>query len=32
MESFKPWGLIRAEWVMIDRNEKPIITQEGVWA
>ena len=31
MESFKPWGLIRAEWVMIDRNEKPIITQEGVW-
>jgi len=32
MECFKPWGLIRAEWVMIDRNEKPIITQEGVWA
>jgi S-adenosylmethionine/arginine decarboxylase-like enzyme len=31
MESFKPWGLIRAEWVMIDRNEKPVITQEGVW-
>lgn len=31
MECFKPWGLIRAEWVMIDRNEKPVITQEGVW-
>lgn len=32
MECFKPWGLIRAEWVMIDRNEKPVITSEGVWA
>jgi len=31
MECFKPWGLIRAEWVMIDRNEKPVIIQEGVW-
>lgn len=31
MECFKPWGLIRAEWVMIDRNEKPVIVQEGVW-
>lgn len=31
MECFKPWGLIRAEWVMIDRNEKPVIVSEGIW-
>ena len=31
MECFKPFGLIKAEWIMIDRNSKPVITSEGVW-
>ena len=31
LEHFKPWGLVKAEWVMIDRNTKPTITHEGVW-
>lgn len=30
VECFRPWGLIRAEWVMIDRNGKPTISKEGV--
>ena len=30
VECFKPWGLIRGEWVMIDRNENPKIIQEGI--
>ena len=31
MECFKPFGLIKAEWIMIDRNNKPIITSQGTW-
>lgn len=31
MECFKPFGLVKAEWIMIDRNNKPIIFSEGVW-
>jgi S-adenosylmethionine/arginine decarboxylase-like enzyme len=31
MECFKPWGLIKAEWVMIDRNSHPVITESGIW-
>jgi S-adenosylmethionine/arginine decarboxylase-like enzyme len=31
MECFKPWGLIKAEWIMIDRNNNPSIISEGVW-
>jgi len=31
MGCFIPWDLFRAEWVMIDRNDKPTITSEGVW-
>jgi S-adenosylmethionine/arginine decarboxylase-like enzyme len=31
MDCFKPWGLIKTEWVMIDRNGKPSIISEGVW-
>jgi hypothetical protein len=31
MECFKPWGLVKAEWVMIDRNEFPQITETGTW-
>ena len=31
MKCFEPWGLINAEWVMIDRNNAPTITSEGIW-
>ena len=31
MECFKPWGLIKAEWIMIDRNNNPSVISEGVW-
>ncbi len=31
MEGFKPFGLVKAEWIMIDRNNKPVIFSEGVW-
>ena len=31
MECFESFGLTRSEWIMIDRNSKPIITPEGVW-
>jgi S-adenosylmethionine/arginine decarboxylase-like enzyme len=31
MKCFDPWGLIRAEWVMIDRNSTPTITSQGNW-
>lgn len=31
IECFKQWNLIRAEWVMIDRNDKPTIVSEGEW-
>jgi S-adenosylmethionine/arginine decarboxylase-like enzyme len=31
LECFKPWGMTKVEWVMIDRNEKPTITSEGMW-
>ena len=31
MECFKPFGLIKAEWIMIDRNNKPTIFSEGTW-
>lgn len=31
MECFSPWQLIKAEWVMIDRNDKPTVISEGVW-
>ena len=31
MEGFKPWGLIKAEWIMIDRNNNPSVISEGVW-
>lgn len=31
MECFKPWGIVKAEWVMIDRNEFPSISETGVW-
>ena len=32
LERFKPWGIVKAEWVMIDRNENPKVTSEGVWS
>jgi len=31
MECFNPWGVLKSEWVMIDRNEFPIITETGTW-
>jgi S-adenosylmethionine/arginine decarboxylase-like enzyme len=31
MGCFVSWGLVKAEWVMIDRNDKPSIVSEGVW-
>ena len=31
MKCFNPWGLIKAEWVMIDRNSTPTITSQGNW-
>ena len=31
MKCFDPWGLIKAEWVMIDRNNTPAITSQGIW-
>ena len=31
MKCFEPWGFIKGEWVMIDRNDKPTITSEGIW-
>lgn len=30
IECFKPWGIVRIEWVMIDRNETPKIIGEGI--
>lgn len=31
LEQFEPWGIVKVEWVMIDRNDSPKITTEGVW-
>lgn len=31
LEQFKPWGLIKAEWVMVDRNNTPKVYSEGIW-
>lgn len=31
VECFKPFGLVKAEWIMIDRNNKPVIFSEGIW-
>ena len=31
MKCFDSWGFIKGEWVMIDRNDKPTITSEGIW-
>ena len=31
LEQFEPWGIVKVEWVMIDRNNNPTITSEGVW-
>jgi S-adenosylmethionine/arginine decarboxylase-like enzyme len=31
LEHFEPWGLVKAEWVMIDRNDTPKVISEGNW-
>lgn len=32
VEQFEPWNVVKYEWVMIDRNDKPIITESGEWS
>jgi S-adenosylmethionine/arginine decarboxylase-like enzyme len=32
LSQFETWGVVKVEWVMIDRNNNPIITSEGVWS
>lgn len=29
VEHFEPWGIVKYEWVMIDRNGAPVIVSEG---
>jgi len=31
MGCFEEFGLVKAEWVMIDRNNQPKIISEGIW-
>ena len=31
LEQFEPWDIIKVEWVMIDRNNKPTVVSEGMW-
>jgi S-adenosylmethionine/arginine decarboxylase-like enzyme len=31
LEQFMEWGIVKCEWVMIDRNDKPTIISEGIW-
>jgi S-adenosylmethionine/arginine decarboxylase-like enzyme len=31
LKCFEPFGIVKAEWVMIDRNGSPVITESGVW-
>ena len=31
MDCFEPFGLVKSEWIMIDRNDKPTIISEGSW-
>lgn len=31
LDCFKPFELIKAEWMMIDRNGTPKVTSEGIW-
>jgi len=31
LDQFESWGIVKVEWVMIDRNNSPTIISEGVW-
>jgi S-adenosylmethionine/arginine decarboxylase-like enzyme len=31
LTQFEPWGIVKVEWVMIDRNNNPTITSSGTW-
>lgn len=31
LDCFKPFELIKAEWMMIDRNGTPKVSSEGIW-
>jgi S-adenosylmethionine/arginine decarboxylase-like enzyme len=31
IEQFMEWGIVKCEWVMIDRNESPVIVSNGTW-
>jgi S-adenosylmethionine/arginine decarboxylase-like enzyme len=31
IEQFMEWGIVKCEWVMIDRNNTPTVVSEGVW-
>jgi hypothetical protein len=31
LEQFKPWGIVKYEWIMIDRNDSPRVISEGNW-
>jgi S-adenosylmethionine/arginine decarboxylase-like enzyme len=31
LEQFMEWGIVKCEWVMIDRNNTPTVVSEGVW-
>jgi S-adenosylmethionine/arginine decarboxylase-like enzyme len=31
IECFEPWDMVKAEWMMIDRNNKPSVVSEGIW-
>jgi S-adenosylmethionine/arginine decarboxylase-like enzyme len=31
LEQFMEWGIVKCEWVMIDRNNTPTVVSEGMW-
>lgn len=31
IECFEPWVIKKYQWVMIDRNDKPLVISEGEW-
>jgi S-adenosylmethionine/arginine decarboxylase-like enzyme len=31
IEQFEEWEIVKCEWVMIDRNETPVIHSSGTW-
>ena len=31
VDQFESWGIVKYEWMMIDRNDKPTIIGNGQW-